>query len=228
MLPPWYAKPDATGESKLATLAQELGMLLVPETLLADKFEARRVPSLQAALAAGGVAADAALVSLPLTSGATQGTLSLVWPLAESAKAYAVEATSPAATGSSPSAPQVTAAPVDVQKTASKHPASPSRPAVAQSFEGLPDYSRSLLRITIPVSVHLAAKKETVQDVVEMVPGAIIKFDKGCDELLQMVIGGQLIAEGEAVKVGDKFGFRVSKMLMPREHFIPVRRPRAG
>ena len=48
------------------------------------------------------------------------------------------------------------------------------------------------------------------------------------DELLQMVIGGQTVAEGEAVKIGDKFGFRVSKLLLPREHFIPVRRPRAG
>jgi flagellar motor switch protein FliN/FliY len=208
MLPAWYAAPDATGESKLATLAQELAMLLVPDTLAADKFEARRVSSLQAALAAAGTSADAALVTLPLTSGANQGTLSLVWPLAAPAQAFAAPASQSAA-------PSPAAA------------SQPSRSSV-QSLDALPHFSRSLLRISIPVSVHLAAKKETVQEVVEMVPGAIIKFEKGCDELLQMVIGGQLIAEGEAVKVGDKFGFRVSKMMLPREHFIPVRRPRAG
>ena len=67
-----------------------------------------------------------------------------------------------------------------------------------------------------------------MQEVVELVPGAIIKFDKGCDELLQMVIGGQTVAEGEAVKIGDKFGFRVTGMVMPREHFVSARRPRAA
>ena len=40
LTPDWCAKPDATGESKLATLAQELGMLLLPETLLAEDFAA--------------------------------------------------------------------------------------------------------------------------------------------------------------------------------------------
>jgi flagellar motor switch protein FliN/FliY len=224
MLPAWYAAPDATGESKLATLAQELGMLLVPETLAADKFEARRVPSLQAALAAAEVAAEAALVALPLTSGANQGALSLIWPLAAPAKALVAEPAASAAPASQP-----VAAPQASQQPSAASPTPSQRPGLSvQGLDGLPDYSRSLLRITIPVSVHLAAKKETVQEVVEMVPGAIIKFEKGCDELLQMVVGGQLIAEGEAVKVGDKFGFRVSKMLLPREHFIPVRRPRAG
>jgi flagellar motor switch protein FliN/FliY len=226
VLPAWYAAPDATGESKLATLAQELAMLLVPETLAADKFEARRVPSLRSALVAAGVAAEAALVSLPLTGGGVPSALDLVWPLAAPGNAFSsAPVAEPTAAPSSPSQPAA-------GSLAAQHPSAPSqaptdRPRL-HSLDGLPHYSRSLLRIAIPVSVHLAAKKETVQDVVELVPGAIIKFEKGCDELLQMVVGGQTIAEGEAVKVGDKFGFRVSKMLLPREHFIPVRHQRAG
>jgi len=31
LLPAWCSAPDATGESKLTTLAQELGMILLPE-----------------------------------------------------------------------------------------------------------------------------------------------------------------------------------------------------
>ena len=43
-----------------------------------------------------------------------------------------------------------------------------------------------------------------------------------------MVVGGNAVAEGEAVKVGDKFGFRITSMLMPQEHFVKVKRPQAG
>ena len=49
LLPDWVQAPDATGESKLSTLSQELGMLLVPETLMADVFEAAWVDDLAAA-----------------------------------------------------------------------------------------------------------------------------------------------------------------------------------
>jgi flagellar motor switch protein FliN/FliY len=219
LLPAWYAKPDATGESKLSTLAQELSMVLAPETLAADKFEARRVEHIAAALAGAKVAADAALVTLPVTGGTNSGSLTLVWPLSEPASVFSVAAPPAASAASPPSIPPagVPAGP----------PASAPKPRAA-NFAQLPHYSRSLLKINIPVSVHLASKRETVQEIVELVPGAIIKFEKGCDELLQMVIGGQLVAEGEAVKIGDKFGFRITSMLPPREHFVKAKRPKAG
>jgi flagellar motor switch protein FliN/FliY len=205
LAPDWYAAPDATGESKLAALAQELSMLLVPETTAADTFEARRVANLSAALTAAGVEPTAPMIELPIESAGQQSKLCIVWPLKSPAAVFAT-ASGAAAASTSQSL----------------------RGAKAQSLGQLPHYSRSLLKIRIPVSVHLASKRETVQEIVELVPGAIIKFDKGCDSLLQMVIGGQAIAEGEAVKVGDKFGFRVTGMMMPREHFVPARRPRAG
>lgn len=217
-LPPWCAAPDASGAGKLSTLAQELGALALPDKLKADSAEARWVPSLSAALAAGGVASDGSVVTLEVASGATTGKLNLIWPL--SAPAHAYDAATSAARDSwgnvAPNGPSGNPA----EEERSKREGPPT-------FDQLPHYSRSLLKILIPVSVELASKKETVKEVVELVPGSIIKFEKGCDELLQMVIGGQSVAEGEAVKIGDKFGFRVTGLLMPREHFIPVQR-RAG
>ena len=105
-------------------------------------------------------------------------------------------------------------------------------PAMAQpeskpsNLSQLPRYSRSLLKVRVPVSVQLASRKESVQGVVGLAPGSIIKFDKGCDELLEMVVGRHAVAMGEAVKIGDKFGFRVTSMQLPREHFVQVKRPR--
>ena len=103
----------------------------------------------------------------------------------------------------------------------SPEPAATKRP---RTFGELPGYARSLLKIKVPVSVQLASKKESVGDVIEIVAGAILKFDKGCDQSLQMMVGSQLVAEGEAVKIGDKFGFRVTSMILPSEHFRPARR----
>jgi flagellar motor switch protein FliN/FliY len=218
MLPAWCATPDATEQSKLNTLAREFNKLLAPAMPAADKFDARRVNSLTAAIGRGGAASDAALVTIDVTREDHAGTLRMIWPLATPAAALAaVDA----------QAAESNASDVKSQARAAGGNARPQglRP---RDFSQLPSYARTLLKIRLPVSVHLASKKESVEEVVELVPGAIIKFEKGCDELLHMVIGGQMVAEGEAVKVGDKFGFRVSAMLLPHEHFVPARRPRAG
>lgn len=203
LLPAWYAAPGPSDASKLQTLAQELSMLLLPETVAADKFDAQRVASLAAALGRGGAAADAAQIAIEIVSGDQKGQLTLVWPLAAPDAVF-----------------ESAAAPAQAKTATAK--------AKPRSFAQLPSYSRTLLKIDLTLSVHLATKKETVKDVVSLVPGSIIKFDKGCDELLRLVVGGQPIAEGEAVKVGDKFGFRVTSMVMPQEHFVPVRRPKAS
>jgi flagellar motor switch/type III secretory pathway protein FliN len=91
--------------------------------------------------------------------------------------------------------------------------------AASRSLEDLPPYSRSLLRIRLPVSVSLASKKETVGEILQLGPGAIIKFDKACDEMLQLSIGNIPVAEGDAIKVGDKFGLRINRILPPHERF---------
>ena len=56
LLPDWYKSPDATGTSKLATLAQELSMLVLPEALPVSDTKTSHVANLKAALAAAGTA----------------------------------------------------------------------------------------------------------------------------------------------------------------------------
>jgi flagellar motor switch/type III secretory pathway protein FliN len=53
-------------------------------------------------------------------------------------------------------------------------------------------------------------------------PGSIIQFDKSCEEMLELDAGGRRIAMGEAVKVGDKFGLRITSIILPDERFRPV------
>ncbi|MCG8585191.1 MAG: FliM/FliN family flagellar motor C-terminal domain-containing protein [Pirellulales bacterium] len=90
-------------------------------------------------------------------------------------------------------------------------------------LDQLPNYTRSLLKVEVPVSVKLAGKKQTVDEILRLGAGSIIQFDKGCDEMLEMEAGEQTIAEGEAVKVGDKFGLRITSIILPDERFETVR-----
>ena len=220
LLPDWYSKPDPTGESKLSTLAQELSMLLVPETLLVDEFQATRVENLGEALAAAAVAEDAALVPLELGADGNAGQLSLIWPLGEPSGLIPVveeeEVVEAVVGGGAPPA----------------EASSPGRGVGSgggiEDFSQLPGYSRSLLRIELPVRVVLASKKEDLQNIVELASGSIIKFDKACDEMLHLQVGDQDVAIGEAVKVGDKFGFRVSNIVLPDEHFSKVQPKKTG
>jgi len=89
-------------------------------------------------------------------------------------------------------------------------------------LEDLPRYSRSLLKIRIPIVVTLAQKRLPLGRILEWGPGALIQFDKSCEELLELSAGEHPIALGEAVKVGDKFGLRIASMLLPGERFQPV------
>ena len=92
------------------------------------------------------------------------------------------------------------------------------------TLKDLPAYSKSLLRIPVPVVVTLAEKRQVLGRIVEVGPGSIIQFDKSCEDLLELNVGGQAIAVGEAVKVGDKFGLRIASIVAPGERFEKVTR----
>ncbi len=219
LLPGWYANPDATGKSKLTTLAQELGMLVLPSELIADDFGAGRVESIAAALAAGKLTADAQVLPLVLSGDGAAGEALLIWPVAE--PRAVLTAVAPAVGGSaSAGAPgaQKTAAPV-----AAPNPAAPAAAPTMRFPKRLPNYTKSLLRIRVPVTVTLAAKRQPVSQILELGPGSILHFDKPCEEMLDLSAGDHKIAKGEAVKVGDKFGLRITSIVLPDERFKPVR-----
>lgn len=107
----------------------------------------------------------------------------------------------------------------------SRRSAKPAVPHREATVANLPDYTRSLLRIRVPVVVALAEKRQPLGRIVELGPGSIIHFDKSCEEMLELDVGGRPIATGEAVKVGDKFGLRINSIILPDERFVPVKPP---
>lgn len=207
LAPAWCANPDEAAAARLTKLARDFSGVLAPAGIVAESIETHWVNQVSETLQRCGLAADAMAAPIELRSAGRTAPMTLVWPLA-----------APTELADGDEAPRQAA---DSERSASAGTSN------VGDLSRLPHFSRSLLKIRVPISVQLASRKETVREVIGLAPGSIIKFEKNCDELLQMIVGEQPVAEGEAVKIGDKFGFRVTTMLMPREHFLPVRRPRA-
>jgi flagellar motor switch/type III secretory pathway protein FliN len=211
-LPPWCAKPDATQQSKLQTLAKELGALLLPSGIVLSEARTTHVGSISLAIGAGELTHPAGCVSLTLMAGARQGPAKIVWPAGR-----------PSAIVSSD--PSSWPAKASLDRAVSAQAGATSRNPGESPF---PPYLQSLLQIPVPVSVTLVSKRQPMQRILELGPGSILPFDKACTAPLTLEVAGHGIAEGEAVKVGDKFGLRLTSLVMPGERLAAVRKSDEG
>jgi flagellar motor switch protein FliN/FliY len=75
------------------------------------------------------------------------------------------------------------------------------------------EFGRGLLRITVPVTVTLASHQRTLGEILEIVPGVILEFDKSCRAPLSLEVGGTRLAEGQCVQVGDTLGLRITSLV---------------
>ncbi len=69
-----------------------------------------------------------------------------------------------------------------------------------------------LNRLSVPIIVKLAEKKIEMGQLLGIGPGAIITFEKSCEDLLDLYVNNHLFCRGEAVKIGEKFGIKVCEV----------------
>ena len=72
-----------------------------------------------------------------------------------------------------------------------------------------------ILRIEVPLLVQLAERKLTLGEVLELTPGSILELPKTADEELEILVNNKVIGTGNAVKVGENFGVRVTQIVEP-------------
>jgi flagellar motor switch protein FliN len=80
-------------------------------------------------------------------------------------------------------------------------------------IQRLPSHTRGVLKVTVPIRVTLASQRKSVQEIIELGPGSILSFDKSCEEPMDLMVGNRTLAQGEVVKVGDKFGLRIRNIV---------------
>jgi flagellar motor switch protein FliN/FliY len=71
---------------------------------------------------------------------------------------------------------------------------------------------KRILRLQVPVIVKLAERRLTMVEVLRLGNGSIIEFFKSSDQPLELLINNKTIAVGEAVKVGENFGLRITQI----------------
>jgi flagellar motor switch protein FliN/FliY len=70
-----------------------------------------------------------------------------------------------------------------------------------------------LYDIPLQISVEVGRSKMLLRDLLKMTEGYVIELDKLAGEPLDLYVNSRLIARGEAVMVGDKFGIRLTDVV---------------
>ena len=70
-----------------------------------------------------------------------------------------------------------------------------------------------LYDVPLQVSVEVGRSKIRLRDLLNMGEGYVIELDKLAGEPLDLYVNSKLIAKGEAVMVGDKFGIRLTDVI---------------
>jgi len=97
------------------------------------------------------------------------------------------------------------------QEVAQPAPPPPPRAAPAAVVASSPEVAR-ILRLRVPVRVQLAACRMTISAIRRFSLGMIVEFHKSVDEPLDLLINNHPIGKGDAVKVGEHFGLRISQI----------------
>ena len=70
-----------------------------------------------------------------------------------------------------------------------------------------------LYDIPLSISVEVGRSKIKLKDLLKMGEGYVLELDKLAGEPLDLYVNSKLIAKGEAVMVGEKFGIRLTDVV---------------
>jgi len=89
--------------------------------------------------------------------------------------------------------------------------------AQESEFEMDPKDLDRVLDVKIGLSVELGRRKVRIAEVLSLGPGSVIEFPKSADEPLDIRVNDQLVARGEAVVIGERYGVRITEVVSPNE-----------
>lgn len=94
-------------------------------------------------------------------------------------------------------------------------PAGPADLAAAES--GGPGNLAALLDIDLPLIVRFARTELPLRALTLLGPGSMVDMGRSPDDPVQLLVGSQVIAEGEVVVVAGNYGVRITSLVSPAE-----------
>lgn len=76
----------------------------------------------------------------------------------------------------------------------------------------MPTDLRTILKLDVPVIVQIGRRTISMNEVLAFGPGAILEMDKSAEEELDLLVKNKRIGRGQAVKVGENFGIRITSI----------------
>lgn len=81
---------------------------------------------------------------------------------------------------------------------------------------------RHILELSVPVSVTLAERDMSIEELLDLAVGTIIEFETSAFADLVLCVAGVPIARGQTVKVGEKFGLQLTSIDAVRDRITAM------
>lgn len=80
-----------------------------------------------------------------------------------------------------------------------------------------------VMDIPVTLSMELGRTRISIQELLELNSGSVVELQRMADEPMDVLVNGTLVAHGEAVVIGDKFGVRLTDVVSTRERVKRIR-----
>ena len=79
-----------------------------------------------------------------------------------------------------------------------------------------------ILDIPVTLSMEIGQTRISINELLKLGKDSVIELQRMADEPLDVLVNGTLVAHGEAVVVGDRFGIRLTDVISPQERLSKV------
>ena len=76
--------------------------------------------------------------------------------------------------------------------------------------------------IEVDISIEVGRTEMTIKDLLLLNEGSVIELDRLAGEPLDILVNGAIIAKGEVVMVGERYGVRFTDIVDPEERVESV------